>query len=87
MVSKGFIDNQDNIETSNNVGLTEKSSKEDSVSVSRVDINVLKSKLQETQNKEFKKNLFLTKPKLAWRLPLWSLKLHLRTMTKMQLPW
>ena len=59
MVSKGFIDNQDNIETSNNVGLTEKSSKEDSVSVSRVDINVLKSKLQETQNKEFKKNLFL----------------------------
>ena len=59
MVSKGFIDNQKSIETSSNVGLTEKSSKEDSVRVSRVDINVLKSKLQETQNKEFKKNLFL----------------------------
>ena len=59
MVSKGFIDNQNSIETSSNVGLTEKSSKKDSVRVSRVDINVLKSKLQETQNKEFKKNLFL----------------------------
>ena len=57
MVSKGFIDNQNSIETSSNVGLTEKSSKKDSVRVSRVDINVLKSKLQETQNKEFKKNL------------------------------
>ena len=59
MVSRGFTDNQNSIETSNNVGLAEKSSKEDYVKVSRVDINVLKSKLQKTQNKELKKNLIL----------------------------
>ena len=59
MVSRGFTDNQNSIETSNNVGLVEKSSKEDYVKVSRVDINVLKSKLQKTQNKELKKNLIL----------------------------
>ena len=59
MVSRGFTDNQNSIETSNNVGLVEKSSKEDYVKVSRVDINVLKSKLQKTQTKEIKKNLIL----------------------------
>ena len=59
MVSRGFTDNQNSIETSNNVGLVEKSSKEDYVKVSRVDTNVLKSKLQKTQNKELKKNLIL----------------------------
>ena len=59
MASRGFTDNQNSIETSNNMGLAEKSSNEDSVRVSRVDINVLKSKLQKTQNKEFKKNLIL----------------------------
>ena len=59
MANRGFTDNQNSIEMSNNVGLAEKSSKEDSVRVSRVDINVLKSKLQKTQTKEFKKNLIL----------------------------
>ena len=59
MASRGLTDNKNSIETSNNVGLAEKSSKEDSVRVSRVDINVLKSKLQKTQTKEFKKNLIL----------------------------
>ena len=57
MVSKGFTDSQNSIQTANNVRLAEKSSKEDSDGVARVDINVLKSKLQKTQNKEFKKNL------------------------------
>ena len=57
MVSKGFTDSQNSIQTANNERLAEKSSKEDSDGVARVDINVLKSKLQKTQNKEFKKNL------------------------------
>ncbi len=59
MENKGFTENQISIETPNDAGVTEKPLKTDKIKSSRVDINVLKSKLQETESKEFKKNLFI----------------------------
>ena len=57
MSTKGFADNNTKIETPNDLGVAEKPLKNDRISPQRVDINVLKSKLQETESKEFKKNL------------------------------
>ena len=57
MTTKGFTDNNTNIETPNDIGVSEKPLKTDKISSNRVDINVLKSKLQETESKEFKKNI------------------------------
>ena len=59
MSSKGFADNQTNIETPNDASIAEKPLKSDPIRTNRVDINVLKSKLQETEDKEFKKNIFV----------------------------
>ena len=59
MNNKGFADNQSSIETPNDAELTEKPLKPNQISSGRVDINVLKSKLQESESKEFKKNLFI----------------------------
>ena len=59
MENKGFADNHSSIETPNDAGIAEKPLKAGQIRSSRVDINVLKSKLQETENKEFKKNLFV----------------------------
>ena len=59
MNTKGFADNQANIETPNDVSSAEKPLKTRQIKTNRVDINVLKSKLQETENKEFKKNLYI----------------------------
>ena len=60
MENKGFADNKTNIETPNDgVVVAEKPLKPNKISSSRVDINVLKSKLQETESKEFKKNLYI----------------------------
>ena len=59
MENKGFEDNKLNIETPNDVGVAEKPLKPNQISSGRVDINVLKSKLQETESKEFKKNLYV----------------------------
>ena len=59
MENKGFTDNQVNIETPNDVSVAEKPLKTTRIKPDRVDINVLKSKLQETESKEFKKNLFI----------------------------
>ena len=59
MENKGFEDNKLNIETPNDVGVAEKPLKPNRISSGRVDINVLKSKLQETESKEFKKNLYI----------------------------
>ena len=53
MTNKGFTDLSTEIETPNDFSKPEKPLKR------RVDINVLKSKLQETENKEFKKNLII----------------------------
>ena len=59
MENKGFADNQTSIETPNDVRVAEKPLKASPVKPNRVDINVLKSKLQETESKEFKKNLYI----------------------------
>ena len=50
---------QTNIETPNDVSVAEKPLKTEKKRPNRVDINVLKSKLQETESKEFKKNVFV----------------------------
>ena len=59
MTSKGFADTNTNIETPNDIGVTEKPLKSKPITPNRVDINVLKSKLQETESKEFKKNVYI----------------------------
>lgn len=56
---KGFTDNNSNVETPNDINVAEKPLKPRIISPNRVDINVLKSKLQETEDKEFKKNLYI----------------------------
>ena len=59
MRSKGFTENTDNIETPNDINVSEKPLNTKKISSGRVDINVLKSKLEEQQGKEFRKNLFI----------------------------
>ena len=59
MENKGFTDNTVSIETPNDASNTEKPLKTKPNRTNRVDINVLKSKLQETESKEFKKNLYI----------------------------
>ena len=59
MTSKGFADTNANIETPNDIRVTEKPLKSEKITSNRVDINVLKSKLQETESREFKKNLYI----------------------------
>ena len=59
MENKGFADTNTNIETPNDIGIAEKPLKAKKISSGRVDINVLKSKLQETESKEFKKNMWI----------------------------
>ena len=58
MSDKGFADNQTSIETPNDIGVAEKPLTNKTTS-GRVDINVLKSKLQEIEGKEFKKNAII----------------------------
>ena len=57
MTSKGFADNQTSIETPNGIGVTEKPLKNELNTSRRVDINVLKAKLEANESKEFKKNV------------------------------
>ena len=59
MNTKGFAENQNNIETPNDIMGSEKPLKSEQTKSNRVDINVLKSKLQETESKEFKKNVYI----------------------------
>jgi len=56
MIIKGFAETHINIETPNDVDVAEKPLK---TSKKRVDINILKSKLEETEAKELKKNIFV----------------------------
>ena len=56
MNNKGFTETQVNIETPNDVNVAEKPLK---TSKKRVDINILKSKLEENETKELKKNIFI----------------------------
>ena len=59
MTTKGFADNKTNIDTPNDIGVAEKPLKSNQTKPARVDINVLKSKLQETESKELKKNIYI----------------------------
>ena len=56
MINKGFAETHTNIETPNDVNVAEKPLK---TLKKRVDINILKSKLDETEAKELKKNIFI----------------------------
>ena len=56
MNNKGFAETNTSIETPNDVGVAEKPLK---TLKKRVDINILKSKLEETEAKELKKNIFI----------------------------
>tara|TARA_A100001015_G_scaffold140278_1_gene155622 strand:+ start:226 stop:453 length:228 start_codon:yes stop_codon:yes gene_type:complete len=58
-MSKGLTDHQTSIETPNDIGVPEKPLKQNKISSNRVDINILKSKLQKSESKEFRKNLFI----------------------------
>ena len=56
MNNKGFAETHTNLETPNDVDVAEKPLK---TSKKRVDINILKSKLEEIEAKELKKNIFI----------------------------
>ena len=56
MNNKGFAETHTNIETPNDVDVAEKPLK---MFKKRVDINILKSKLEETEAKELKKNILI----------------------------
>ena len=59
MTIKGFTENTNNIETPNDINVSEKPLNPKKISSGRVDINVLKSKLEAQQGKEFRKNVFI----------------------------
>ena len=56
MSNKGFAETHINIETPNDVDVAEKPLK---TLKKRVDINILRSKLEEIEAKELKKNIFI----------------------------
>ena len=56
MNNKGFAETHTNIETPNDVDVAEKPLK---MLKKRVDINILKSKLEEIEAKELKKNILI----------------------------
>ena len=58
MNNKGFADIENNMETSNDI-ISEKPLEEQRKSKKRVDINILRSKLQKNESKELKKNLII----------------------------
>ena len=59
MNNKGFAEMKTNIKTPNGNSFTEKPLKTNKIRPNRVDINVLKSKLQQTESREFKKNVYI----------------------------
>ena len=59
MNTKGFTENTENIETPNDINVSEKPLNRYKISSGRVDINILKSKLEAQQGKEFRKNVFI----------------------------
>ena len=56
MNNKGFAETHNSIETPNDADVAEKPLK---TLKKRVDINILRSKLEETEAKELKKNIFI----------------------------
>mgnify|MGYP001446944550 CR=1 FL=1 len=59
MENKGLAEMIKNIDTPDDVSETKRTLKEKEHQNSRVDINVLKSKLQESEDNEFKKNVLI----------------------------
>ena len=59
MKNKGFTDLDNEIETPNDFHVSGEPLKTRKSFHNRVDINILKSKLQETESREFKKNLII----------------------------
>ncbi len=59
MQIKGFEETSKDTQTPKVAEVSEKPLKNEKNKSGRVDINVLKSKLQESESKEFKKNLFI----------------------------
>tara|TARA_Y100000992_G_C21000166_1_gene366077 strand:- start:64 stop:294 length:231 start_codon:yes stop_codon:yes gene_type:complete len=59
MTYRGFTNLSNEIENSNDFSDAEKPIKIRRSSLNRVDINILKSKLQKAESKEFKKNLII----------------------------
>ena len=57
MNTKGFAETQTSIDTPNDISIAEKPLNNPLIKTGRVDINVLKAKLQETEDKELKKNV------------------------------
>ena len=54
-----FKDKSNNIDNPNNISVSEKPLNSKKISSGRVDINVLKSKLEAQQGKELRKNIFI----------------------------
>ena len=59
METKGLQDKNVITETLDNVVVSKKPLEPKKIKTNRVDINVLKSKLQETESKELKKNVYI----------------------------
>tara|TARA_B110001452_G_scaffold74071_1_gene59998 strand:+ start:276 stop:506 length:231 start_codon:yes stop_codon:yes gene_type:complete len=59
MITKGFEKTNVDIATPNDVSSFEKPLIADPAKLQRVDINVLKAKLEKTERKEFKKNIYI----------------------------
>ena len=59
METKSLQDKNVITETPDNVIVSKKPLEPKKIKTNRVDINVLKSKLQETESKELKKNIFI----------------------------
>ena len=59
MNNKGFSDPSTIVETPNDASIIEKPSKSKENQTRKVDINVLKARAQEIQNKENRKNIFI----------------------------
>ena len=59
MTSKDLMKDTDNIKIPNDVNVSEKPLNPDKTSSGRVDINILKSKLDAEQSKEFRRNIFI----------------------------
>ncbi len=56
---KGLTNKSDKIEISNDIDVSKKPLNSEKINSGRVDINVLKSKLEAQQGKEFRKNIFI----------------------------
>ena len=59
MENKGFTENKINIETPKDINAAEKPLENRNYKHRKVDINILKARAQEIQNKENKKNLLI----------------------------